>query len=288
MTDKEYDKKIKRAGNVSLLGKILVYIELIVVAIIVLYPVLWIIGSSFNPTSSIASPKIIPEGASLKNYKELFQKTNYVKWYGNTLYIAIMTSIFAVIFNTMTAFIFARFKFKGQKFGLLAIMVLQMFPSFLAMTALYMIALTFGMLNNLNMLVIVYVAGGIPGSIWLVKGYMLNLPRSLDEAAYIDGATKLQIFFKVILPLCVPIIAFMAVTSFMTPWLDFMLPKFLINKSENTTLAVGLFDMISGSNSKYTLFSAGAILIGVPIASLYIYFQKYLLEGLTAGANKGE
>ncbi len=164
-----------------------------------------------------------------------------------------------------------------------------MFPSFLGMTALYMLALNFGLLNNLNMLVIIYVAGSIPGNIWIVQGYMLNLPKSLDEAAYIDGASKLQIYWYVILPLAIPIISFIAVTSFMGPWMDYILPRILINKDAYKTLAVGLFDMIKGNEgTKYTMFAAGALLVSIPIAFLYIYFQKYLLEGLTAGANKGE
>ncbi len=286
---KDFDKKVKTAKIFDLVGKVLVYAELIFMAFVVLYPVLWIVGSAFNPTNNISSPTPIPEGATLDNFKELIEDTKYLSWYKNTLYVATMTMIFSVLVNTLTAFIFARFEFKGRKIGLLSVMILQMFPSFLGMTALYMLALNFGLLNNLNMLVIIYVAGSIPGNIWLVQGYMLNLPRSLDEAAYMDGASKLQIYWHVILPLAIPIIAFIAVTSFMGPWMDYILPRLLINKDSSRTLAVGLFELIRGrEGTKYTLFSAGALLVAVPIASLYIYFQRFLLEGLTAGANKGE
>ncbi len=285
----EYNKSLKKVKSLNLIGKILVYLELIFMALVVLYPILWIIGASVNPSNNISSPTPIPEGATLDNFRELFNETKYFKWYGNTLYIAVMTTIFAIALNTITAFVFARFKFKGRKMGLLTVMVLQMFPSFLGMTALYMLAYNFGLLNNLNMLVIIYVAGSIPGNIWLVQGYMLNIPRSLDEAAYIDGASKLQIYWHVILPLATPIIAFIAVTSFMTPWMDYILPRLLINKDANRTLAVGLFELIKGNESmEYTKFAAGALLVAVPISSLYIYFQRFLLEGLTAGANKGE
>jgi arabinogalactan oligomer/maltooligosaccharide transport system permease protein len=202
--------------------------------------------------------------------------------------VAVITTIFSIVIHTMTAFVFARFPFKGRKTGLLLVMILQMFPSFMGLTALYMVALNFGMLNNLNMLVIIYVAGGIPQNIWLVRGFMLNIPKSMDEAAYIDGVTKLQLFFKIILPLSLPIIFFIAVTSFMGPWMDYMLPRYLINMNEKRTLAIGLFDLINGTNADFAAFCAGAVLIAIPITALYMVFQRFLLEGLMAGANKGE
>jgi arabinogalactan oligomer/maltooligosaccharide transport system permease protein len=266
----------------------LIYIELIVVAIVVLYPLIWVIGSSINPLNGINRASMIPDNPTFANYIRLFTETKYAAWYLNTLYVAVLTTIFSIILHTMTAFCFARFKFKGRKGGLLAVMILQMFPSFLGLTALYMVALNFGMLNNLHMLVIVYVGGGIPGNIWLVRGYMLNIPRSVDEAAYIDGASKIQLFFKIILPLSMPNVFIIAVTSFMGPWMDYMLPRYLINMDEKRTLAIGLFDLVTRSNSDFTAFCAGCVLVAIPITIMYMIFQKFLLEGLTAGANKGE
>ena len=246
------------------------------------------IGSSLNETAGIARSSIFPEKISLENFKKLFTQFNYGKWYLNTLYVAVLTTLFSMVIHTMTAFVFARFQFRGRKMGLLSVMILQMFPSFMSLTALYMIALNFGMLNNLNMLVIVYVAGGIPANIWLVRGYMLNIPKSMDEAASIDGVTKLQLFYKIILPLSMPILFFIAVTSFMGPWMDYMLPRYLINVNEKRTLAIGLFDLINGTNADFSAFCAGAVLVAIPITILYMAFQRFLLEGLMAGANKGE
>ncbi|MDR0525339.1 MAG: sugar ABC transporter permease [Spirochaetaceae bacterium] len=266
----------------------LIYLEFIVVAIIVIYPLLWVVGSALNPVNSISRAQVIPENPTLDNFVKLFQKTKFPAWYKNTLYVSILTTIFTVLIHTATAFVFARFKFKGRKMGLLAVMILQMFPSFLGLTALYMVALNFGMLNNLYMLVIIYVSGGIPGNIWLVRGYMLNIPKSLDEAAFIDGASKIQLFYKVILPLSLPIVLFIAVGAFMGPWMDYMLPRYLINQNEKRTLAIGLFDMISGNTNEFTTFCAGCVLVAIPITILYMVFQKFLLEGLVAGANKGE
>ncbi|MDR1174150.1 MAG: sugar ABC transporter permease [Treponema sp.] len=272
----------------KIVSGIFIYLELLIVAVIVIYPLLWVVGSSLNPQNGIARSGMIPDHPTLANYVRLFQKTHYLAWYGNTLFVAVFTTIFSIILHTMTAFVFARFRFRGRKMGLLFVMILQMFPSFMGLTALYMVALNFGMLNNLFMLIIVYVAGGIPQNIWLVRGYMLNIPKSMDEAASIDGVTKLQLFFKIILPLSLPIIFFIAVTSFMGPWMDYMLPRYLINMSEKRTLAIGLFDLINGTTQDFTAFCAGSVLVAIPITILYMVFQRFLLEGLMAGANKGE
>ncbi|MDR1352134.1 MAG: sugar ABC transporter permease [Treponema sp.] len=274
--------KVKRG-----LSSFFIYLELIIVAVAVIYPLLWVIGTSLNSRAGVTG-SIIPENPTLDNYIRLFTRTRYGAWYLNTLIVAILTTVFSIVLHTMTAFVFARFRFRGRKMGLLFVMILQLFPSFMGLTALYMVALNFGMLNNLMMLVIIYVAGGIPQNIWLVRGYMLNIPRSLDEAAFIDGATKVQLFFNVILPLSLPIITFITVTSFMGPWMDYMLPRYLINQNERRTLAIGLFDMISGTNNDITAFCAGSVLVAIPITFLYMFFQKFLLEGLMAGANKGE
>jgi len=275
--------KVKRIAST-----LLIYLELVIVAIVIIYPLLWVVGSAVNESAGISRSSIFPEKISLANFKKLFTQFNYGKWYLNTLYVAILTTIFSIVIHTMTAFVFARFRFKGRKTGLLTVMILQMFPSFMSLTALYMIALSFGMLNNLNMLIIIYVAGGIPGNIWLVRGYMINIPRSMDEAASIDGLTKLQLFYRIILPLSLPIIFFIAVTSFMGPWMDYMLPRYLINMNERRTLAIGLFDLISGTNADFSAFCAGAVLVAIPITAMYMIFQRFLLEGLMAGANKGE
>jgi arabinogalactan oligomer/maltooligosaccharide transport system permease protein len=279
--------KLKAYRVKKVIGAFLVYLDLIVVAAIVIYPLLWVIGTSLNSRVGIAG-SIFPAVPTMDNYIRLFTETKYGIWYANTLLVAVLTTLFSIVLHTMTAFVFARFRFKGRKMGLLFVMILQLFPSFMGLTALYMVALNFGMLNNLMMLVIVYVAGGIPGNIWLVRGFMLNIPRSLDEAAFIDGASKPQLFFKVILPLSLPIITFISVTSFMGPWMDYMLPRYLINQNEKRTLAIGLFDMISGTNSDIPAFCAGSVLVSIPITCLYMAFQRFLLEGLMAGANKGE
>lgn len=275
----------------TILTDLLAYAQLILMVIIVLYPVMWVIGSSFNPLNGISNGKIIPDNATLDNYVRLFNETKYAKWYLNTFYVACMTTVFAVIINSITAYVFARIKFAGRKIALLSIIVLQMFPSFLSLTAIYLLCYNFGLLDNTNTLIIFYVVGSIPGNIWLIRGYLLNISKSLDEAAYIDGASKWQVFSKIILPLSTPIIAFVALTAFMSPWMDYMLPRYIISSTEKRTVAVGLFEFVrnsAGVRYDFTAFAAGAVLIGVPITIIYMCFQKYLIYGLTSGATKGE
>ncbi|MDR1565941.1 MAG: ABC transporter permease subunit [Treponema sp.] len=269
---------------------ILIHIELLVVLLVVLYPLVWIIGSSFNPVNSINRGSMFPQNPTLDNYRRLFTRFQFARWYGHTLYVAVLTSICTMVIHSFTAFVFARLKFKGRKTGLLTVMILQMFPGFMGIIAIYILAMNFGLLNNLNMLVLVYVAGGIPGNIWLIRGFMLNIPKSLDEAALIDGASKVQLFFKIILPLSVPIVSFIGITSFMAPWMDYMLPSYLISKADSQTIAPALYNMVAGSYTQidFTAFAAGCVLVAVPITIVFMVFQKFLLEGIVAGANKGE
>ena len=264
-----------------------IYLILIAVAVAILYPVIWIVGSAFNQGSSLASATAIPKNPTLNNFIRLLEETDYKKWYLNTLSIAIVNMIVSVALVGTMGYVFARLKFAGKKIGLLTILILQMFPSFMGMIAIYVFFLNFGLLNQPLALVIIYSAGQIPYNTWLIKGYLRNISLSLDEAAQIDGASKLQIYSKIILPIMFPILTFVAVTQFMTPWFDYIMPSFLISSTEKKTLAVGLYELINTqTNTNFTMFAAGSVLVAAPIAILYLFLQKYLIEGLSAGANK--
>jgi len=286
------DKKSHRENTKSKVKEVLttvfIYAQLILMSLVVLVPIIWIIGSSFNPGTSLATSTIFPKNPTLQHYIHLLTETNYVRWYGNTFKIAIIHMILSVFLSTSMGYVFGRFVFKGKKVALLTVLVLQMFPSFMAMTALYVLFLTFNLLDNHWALIMCYAAGQIPMNTWLIKGYLNSIPSELDESAMLDGASKLQIFAKIIFPLIKPIVSFVAVTAFMTPWMDFIFPRLIISTNENLTLAVGLFDMINGdSQNSYTIFAAGAVLVAVPITIAYVTLQRYLIEGITAGANKG-
>ena len=256
---------------------ILVHLELVLMSLLVLVPVIWIVMSSFNEGDGLASATLIPENLTLENYQNLFQETDYALWFWNTFKIAVTNTFFSVIMVMITSWIMSRFDFRGKKFGLMSILLLSMFPSFLSMTAIYTLFLTLGLIGNPISLVIVYSAGAIPYNTWLVKGYLDGIPKAIDEAAYIDGCGKFHTFFRMILPLSKPIITYCAVSQFMLPWMDYILPNLLLSGEKSRTLAVGLFLMIDGKeNSYFTMFAAGAVLISIPITIVFILFQKYL------------
>ena len=291
-------RKISIYSVRRVIASVLVYLLLIAGLIIVLYPVLWIIGSALSPVRGSPGAVTqetfgfipIPKEFTFDNFRRLFDTHNFGTWYMNTLTIAVLNTIGTVLVHTFMGFVFARLKFRGRKTGLLTIMVLNMFPSFLAMTALYSIFLTFGWLDSIYPLVLLYIGGGIPGTMWLMRGYMLNIPKSLDEAAYIDGASKMQLFTKVIFPLSKPIIAFVAFNAFMGPWMDYILPRLMLRSNENHTLAIGLRSLADPGAGSWdiTAFTAAAIIIAVPFGIIFFAFQKYFALGIAAGANKGE
>ena len=270
------------------LASFFIHLELVVVALFVLVPIVWIVASSFNVGNSLATASLIPKQLTFDNYVRLFKESNYIKWFLNSLSVALLNTFISVLLIMITAWILSRFNFKGKKTGLMTILLLSMFPTFLSMTAIYTLFLTFGLLENPLSLVIIYVAGAIPYNVWLVKGYLDGIPKEIDEAAYIDGCSYFTTFRKIVLPLSTPIITYCAVSQFMMPWMDYILPNLLLSGDKNRTLAVGLYSMISGKeNSHFTMFAAGAVLIAVPITILFIIFQKYLVQGIAAGANKG-
>ena len=309
----------------EILSRSVIYFEMLVLCFIVLVPVVYLVGSAFTDSSAIPST-IWPEAGkfSTKNLEILFKQQNregqslvdiiedgvvvgqknagnrawFLYWFKNTFFVALLSMIFSVLFITGTAYVFARFKFRGKKGLLLSMLILQMFPSFMSLVATYQLLKILNMLNNPYALIFIYTSGAIPYNVWLIKGFLQNIPKDLDESATIDGANKLQIFFKIILPLSLPIITFVAVSQFMGPWMDYILPSYILKNpsgadgtgTQSWTMAVGLYSFIGSQGDKTyrpTLFAMGSLIIAVPITILYVVFQRYLIEGITAGASKG-
>ncbi|MFP4177576.1 MAG: sugar ABC transporter permease [Acholeplasmataceae bacterium] len=283
----------------NFVSRTLIYGEIALISIIVIVPVVYIIGLSLSNIQSSVPSTIWPNNPNTGAFNYLFEETKFIRWYWNTLSIALINMIAGTVIITGAAYIFARFKFVGKRAGLLAILVLQAFPSFMGLIAMYVLFWTFGLLGQPRALSILYIGGSIPGNLWLVKGFLSQIPKDLDESAMIDGANKFQIFWRIILPLSVPILTFVAVTMFMVPWMDYILPGYLLNYyppeappdydvTQQWTLAVGLFKFIDDIEYiHYSAFAAGALLVGLPITILYMLFQRYLIEGIMAGATKG-
>ncbi|MGN5650679.1 sugar ABC transporter permease [Bacillus sp. Brlt_9] len=268
--------------------KTILYAILTLLSLSVILPIAWIIIGSMNPGNTLFATKFIPDNLTLDHYIKLFKETDYLIWYKNTLKIAVANMFLSTFLVVTCAYAFSRFRFPGRKSGLMTMLILQMFPSFMGMIAIYILLLQIGLLDSHMGLVLVYAGGAIPFNAWLVKGYFDGLPRSLEEAAKIDGAGHFTIFFKVMMPLSMPVLVFVAINTFITPWVDFIFARLVLTSDENMTLAVGLFNMVTGrGNTEFTTFAAGAVLVAIPITILFMVFQKQLTEGLTSGANKG-
>ncbi|AMA53920.1 arabinogalactan oligomer ABC transporter permease GanQ [Bacillus inaquosorum] len=267
------------------------YLLLACMTVIIVYPLLWTAGASFNPGNSLISTSIIPKHPTFDHYKELFagkESLQYVQWYINSMKISLFTMAGSLICVTFTAYAFSRFRFKGRKYALTLFLLLQMIPQFSALIALFVLAQILGMINSHWLLILLYIGGLIPMNTYLMKGYMDSIPMDLDESAKIDGASSTRIFFQIILPLSKPMAAVVAMNGFTGPLGDFVLSSTILRTPESYTLPVGLFNLVNDvMGASYTTFAAGALLISIPVAVIFIMLQKNFVSGLTAGGTKG-
>ena len=278
---------MKSMKAVRALDTVVTYLILIVVCFVFLFPCLWLILASFSKSGSIYSFEgFFPSAYSMDTFKALFTDTemyNYPQWFLNTLFIAVMSCLIGTFLVILTAYTMSRFQFKGRKLIMKTTLVLGMFPSFMGMIAVYIIMTQFGLINKMWGLILIYSAGAPMGYL-TQKGFFDTIPSSIDEAARIDGATNFQVFWKINLPLSMPIIVYTALTSFTFPWSDFILPKLLLKEKNLYTVAVGLMSL---GDTEFSRFAAGAVIIAVPIVILYFCLMKFLVGGMTAGAVKG-
>ena len=269
----------------------LAYILLIAVCVIIIYPLLWTIGASFNPGNSLVSTSIIPKNPTNEHYVKLFAGEGnlfYKQWYLNSLKISVFTMLLSLISVSFTAYAFSRFRFKGRKNGLTLFMLLQMIPQFSALTAIFVLGQMLGLINSHWLLILIYVGGQIPMNSYLLKGYMDTIPMDLDESARIDGASRTRIFWQIIIPLSRPMLAVVAMNGFTGPLGDFALSSVILRNPESYTLPIGLYKLVSDKmGASYTTFAAGAILISLPIVIVFLSLQKHFVSSLTAGGTKG-
>ncbi|AZR72217.1 sugar ABC transporter permease [Anoxybacter fermentans] len=268
----------------------LTYIFLLIMVCVTVYPILWLIGASFNTGDSLYSSTMFPKNPTLDHYRELMNNPDYpfYRWYWNTIKVAAMTAILGLVLCSLTAYAYSRFRFPGRKYGLMTMLVIQMFPSFMNMVALYVLLNMAGLLDSHLGLVLVYAGTSIPFNTWILKGYFDTIPKSLEEAALIDGASRSTIFWRIMIPLSAPVLAVITIFHFVIPFGDFILARLLLTSVNKYTLTVGLFTLISNNFGKnWTTFTAGALLMAIPIVILYLSLQKYFISGLTKGATKG-
>lgn len=223
----------------------------------------------------------------VRQFRRLFHDTEYLTWYKNTLKIAVLNTLFTLVLCVTSAYVFSRFNFKGKKPMMAGMVVLQMFPSFIGMIATYVILWRINALDTHWGLVLVYATGNIPYNTWMLKGYFDTVSKSIEEAALVDGASRLTTYVRIILPMVKPMIAFLALTSFTGPWMDFIFPRLILRSQDKMTLAVGLFDMINGrAATNFTMFAAGALLVAVPFSLLFMCGQNFMVQTMASGAVK--
>ncbi len=263
------------------------HIILIAVCIIFVFPVLWLVMASFSKSGSIYDiDGFFPNEYSLQSYSKLFTDTemyDYPNWLKNTLLVAVCSSFLGTLLVILTAYTISRFEFKSRKLLMKGTLVLSMFPSFMGMTAVYLIMVNFGLINQLWGLILIYAAGAPMGYL-VQKGYFDTISGTIYEAARVDGATNGKIFLTVTLPLSKPIIVYTALTQFAWPWSDFILPNLLLKNKDLWTVAVGLTHL---DETQFTRFAAGAVFIAVPIVILYFALSRFLVAGVSEGAVKG-
>ena len=273
------------------IGNTVVYIVLILISLIWLFPLFGLILESFRVETSMQVSYLWPKEFGLDNYVRLFQKTDFLKWFLNTGFMGVVTAVVQTFFVLSMSYVLSRLRFKGRKGLMNFMLVLGMFPGFLTLLLIYKVFVDLGLTMNMAPvgLIIVYCASSGMGY-YISKGFFDTIPKSLDEAARVDGATRWQVFYKVIMPLSKPIVIYTILMGFMAPWGEFMMASFLIHEnSAGMNVAVGTFEWLSKTmvNSHYTLFCAAGVIVAIPVTAVFLMLQKYYVEGVTGGAVKG-
>lgn len=273
-----------------------IYIILVLMSIIWLAPFVFLVFQSFRSYALESGGMVnylLPKTWSLDNYRWLFdtKNSNFLRWYGNTLVIAIFCAIIQTIMVLSVSYTLSRLRFKGRKLIMNVVLVLGLFPGFLTMITLYFLLKQLGLTQTgaIPGLILIYCASSGMGY-YISKGFFDTIPKSLDESARIDGATRFQVFLKIIMPLAKPIIIYTVLMAFMAPWGDFVFASYVAFGSEpNYNVAVGLYRWVNVADYQgyFTRFCAGGVLVAVPITILFMALQKYYVEGVTGGAVKG-
>ena len=286
-------KKIGQKGR-RIISNTIIYIILVLISIIWVFPFFYLIIQSLRIDNPGLSLTLFPEDwqYGLDNYIKLFTDDayNFGRWYLNTLIIAVLTTVFQTILVLMTAYALSRLRFKGRKGLMKFMLIIGMFPGFLGMICIYKILQAVGLQTSIFGLFLVYIAGSAM-NYYISKGFFDTIPRSLDEAALIDGANRNTVFWRIIIPLSKPIVVYTVLTAFLAPWGDFMMANYLVGRGsqEAFTVAVGLQKWIQPtlSGMYFTRFCAGGVFVSIPIVVLFFWLQRYYVEGVTGGAVKG-
>lgn len=263
------------------------------VVLYAVFPLVYVLSASLNPRGSLSGSSAIFSAVSFENFLRLGE-TSFWAWFANTLVVGGAASVGAVIMGAAAAYAFSRFRFRGRRTSLTALLIIQMFPQTVAFIAVFLMLLALGEvfpalgINSKIALICVYLGGALGANTFLMYGFINSIPIEIDESAKIDGASHAQIFWRLILPLMTPILAVVALLGFISAFGDFILAKIILTSEDNWTLAVGMYQWVSNQlTSRWGLFAAGTVVAALPVLALFMALQKYVVGGLTQGAVKG-
>lgn len=292
MTEKHIGEKPKRLRSkraTERAGNAAVYTVLGVISAVWLIPFLYLILQAFRGESTGMVNYILPKEWSLENFISLFRDTDFPLWFGNTLTVSLVVAVVQTAFVLMVSYALSRMRFRGRRALMNVILVLGMFPGFMAMIAVYFILKLVGLTQSIVGLMIVYTGSSGMGY-YIAKGYFDTVPRALDEAARIDGASRLRVFYKIVMPLAKPIVIYTVLMAFMGPWGDYMYASLIaFGESKSYNVAVGMYTFLDKEHvvGYFTRFCAGGVVVAVPVTLLFLFLEKYYVAGVTGGAVKG-
>jgi arabinogalactan oligomer/maltooligosaccharide transport system permease protein len=260
-----------------------------------LFPIVFVFSAALNPLGTLSSTDLVPTGVTLDNFANLVNRTAFARWYVNSILIAGLAATVAVFLSMLAAYAFSRMRFAGRRVGLLSLLLIQMFPQFLAVVAIYIMFTRIGGywpalgFSSPWGLILLYLGGALGVNTWLMKGFLDTVPKELDESATIDGASHAQVFFQIMMPLVTPILAITGLLVFIGTINEFLLANVFLYDPNSKTLAVGLYGLIATDqrDNNFGMFCAGSLLTAVPTVVVFQILQRYIVSGLTAGAVKG-
>jgi arabinogalactan oligomer/maltooligosaccharide transport system permease protein len=266
-----------------------IYFILIVFCLFAIYPVLNVLSISIRPGDKLLSKSLalIPDNWTLSTYVQLFTDEPFLQWMLNSIIVSLAVTIFAVSLASTAGYAFSRYKFKGRDTAMIGLITTQMFPVTMLLLPLFVMLIKIGAYDSYIGLIIAYAATALPFVVWQMKGYYDTIPYSLEEAAHIDGAGQFYTFYKIILPLALPALAITALFSFMTAWSEYLVAAVLLQDQDLYTLPIGLKRFTSNMEVAWGLYSAGAVIVSIPVVVLFIALSRWLISGLTLGSVKG-